>query len=186
MKTHTFSVVVGTNACNANCPFCVSKMTGRMPSQNVAINFSRFATACRIVEQARDGLVTVLLTGKGEPMLYPGMISDYLRQLKYYKFPLIELQTNGTLIEKYHGHVSDWARMGLGLVCISIASDDRKTNNELMGIKEDFYLWAAVKQLHDAGLAVRLNCTMSPSVSGSCFLMLGSSAESTHHCDMYS
>ncbi|KKK85560.1 hypothetical protein LCGC14_2772060, partial [marine sediment metagenome] len=77
MKTHTFSIVVGTNACNANCPFCVSKMTGPVPVSK-HINWSRFTTACRIVGQARDGLVTVLLTGKGEPMLYPEQITNYL------------------------------------------------------------------------------------------------------------
>lgn len=159
MKTHTFSIVVGTNACNANCPYCVSKMTGPVPVPP-HINWGRFNMACRIVEQARDGLVTVLLTGKGEPMLYPQQITDYLRQLENFNFPLVELQTNGTLIERNKVALDAWSGMGLGLVCISITSDDSCLNNELMGIKRDYYLWGAVKQLHDSGLAVRLNCTM--------------------------
>jgi organic radical activating enzyme len=29
MKIGTFSIVVGGTGCDANCPFCVSKMTGR-------------------------------------------------------------------------------------------------------------------------------------------------------------
>ena len=29
MKIQTFSVVVGGKKCNANCPYCISKMTGQ-------------------------------------------------------------------------------------------------------------------------------------------------------------
>lgn len=159
MKTHTFSIVVGTNACNANCPFCVSKMTGpvAVPKE---INWRRFTTACRIVEQARDGLMIVLLTGKGEPMLYPQQITDYLRGLENHNFPLVELQTNGTLIKQSQLALKAWHDMGLGLVCISVASECPSRSNELMGIKMEYNYWDAVKQLKDIGLAVRLNCTM--------------------------
>jgi len=159
MKTHTFSIVVGTNACNANCPYCVSKMTGPIP-ETPHIKWSRFQTACKIVEQARDGLVTVLLTGKGEPMLYPEQVTDYLRGLDRFNFPLIELQTNGTLIKQSQVALKGWSQMGLGLVCISVASECPSDNNELMGIKREYDYWDAVKVLKDIGFSVRLNCTM--------------------------
>ncbi len=159
MKTHTFSIVVGTNACNANCPWCVSKMTGPIPVPP-HINWQRFTTACRIVGQARDGLVTVLLTGKGEPMLDPEQITDYLRRLDMFNFPLIELQTNGTLIERYKIALKGWRQRGLGLVCISVTSDCPTRSNELMGIKREYNYWDAVEVLKDIGFSVRLNCTM--------------------------
>jgi hypothetical protein len=49
----------------------------------------------------------------------------------------------------------------LTLVCISIAHWDPLLSNELMGIKWEGYDYRqAVDELHNAGLAVRLNCTM--------------------------
>lgn len=166
MKTHTFSIVVGTAACNAACPFCVSKMTMTEASKTPEVNWDRFLTACDIVEQARDGLVSVLLTGKGEPLLFPKQINDYLTSLNH-RFPLIDLQTNGIRIEELSEKFVKWKELGLTLVCISVAHSDPQKSNELMGIsnglmsiEHDFNYWDAVKQLHDLGLAVRLNCTM--------------------------
>jgi len=108
----------------------------------------------------RDGLLTVLLTGKGEPMLHPQQITQYLDCINH-RFPLIELQTNGTLIKKNVADLQRWRSRGLTLVCISIASESI-ANNRLMGIKDDSYdFWEATKILQDIGLNVRLNCTMT-------------------------
>jgi molybdenum cofactor biosynthesis enzyme MoaA len=157
MKTHTFSVVVGTGACNAKCPFCVSKMTCRAQART-EINWDRFETACGIASQARDGLVNVLLTGTGEPSLYPLDISDLLMQMKG-RFPLVTLQTNGVLLTR--PHLRDWKQRGLTAVCLSITSASASRSNEIMGIKDDDYnYWECAKMLHDEGLSVRLNCTM--------------------------
>ncbi len=159
MKTHTFSIVVGTAACNANCPFCVSKMTQSRACTQVEVNWNRFYTAMDVVEQARDGLVNILLTGKGEPLLFPKQINEYLTVLNH-RFPLIDLQTNGIRVEELSEEFVKWAELGLTLVCISVAHSDPQKSNELMGIKDDFNYWNAVKRLHDIGFAVRLNCTM--------------------------
>lgn len=157
MKTHTFSVVVGTGACNANCPFCVSKMTCRASKQH-EINWQRFEKACQIVEQARDGLVTVLLTGTGEPTLYPTDIHNYLGAMDG-RFPLVTLQTNGLLLEPVS--LAEWRDQGLTQVCVSIAAIDPNRNNTIMGIKEtSFNYWDRVDLIHSLGLSVRLNCTM--------------------------
>jgi len=159
MRTHTFSIVVGTAACNAACPFCVSKMTQTIACKQIEVNWNRFYTAMDVVEQARDGLVSVLLTGKGEPLLFPKQINDYLTVLNY-RFPLIDLQTNGIRVEELLEEFEKWKELGLTLVCISVAHSDPNLSNGLMGIKQDFNYWDAVKQLHNLGLAVRLNCTM--------------------------
>lgn len=157
MRTHTFSIVIGNSACNANCPYCVSKMTGDLPTSR--INWNRFATACQVVEHARDGLVSVLLTGKGEPTLYPDQIYDYLSRMDH-RFPLVDLQTNGILLDGQR--LYQWRELGLTLVCISITHDDSVQSNEIMGIRECGYdYWQAVERIHEAGLAVRLNCTMT-------------------------
>jgi len=160
MKTHTFSIVVGSAACNAGCPWCVSKMTLSEAPKGDTINWHRFDTACNIVQQARDGLVNVLLTGKGEPMLFPTHISAYLEALDRKNFPLIDLQTNGTLIEKELDKLTHWRDSGLTLVCISIAHWHSDESCRLMKIKDNYNFFESIAQLHDHGLAVRLNCTL--------------------------
>lgn len=159
MKTNTFSIVVGTSACNADCPFCVSKMTDTAACTSPDFNEGDFNIACRIVDQMRNGLVTVMLTGKGEPMLFPNQITKYIDAINF-RFPLIELQTNGTLIGEQVENLKRWKEYGLTLVCISIVHPDKKENNGIMGIKEGFDYWESVKTLQDIGLNVRLNCTM--------------------------
>lgn len=159
MKTSTFSVVVGDDKCNANCPFCVSKMTGN--ASEIGFNRGRLAKACKIAKSAADGLLTTMLTGKGEPMLYPGQIGEILKVLDQQAMPLVELQTNGTLIDHWRYVMDNWKGVGLDLVCISIASPYPDISNEVMGIKGDYNYWDAVKILQEIGFSVRLNCTMT-------------------------
>ena len=78
MLIQTLSIICGTRACNARCPYCVSKMT---PSQGVGLedyepNWRNFEIANRY---ARDnGVSTILITGKGEPTLYPDQVTTFL------------------------------------------------------------------------------------------------------------
>ncbi|MDO8598925.1 MAG: hypothetical protein Q7S02_02355, partial [bacterium] len=53
MKIQTFSIVVGTRACNARCPFCVSRMTGfdELPKRG-AISAKNFSVAARLAQIA--------------------------------------------------------------------------------------------------------------------------------------
>ena len=132
-------------------------MTRSEACDDPTINVGRFNTACRIVDQARDGLVNVLLTGKGEPLLYPDMITQYLDHLNF-RFPLIDLQTNGILLK--HDLLQRWGDMGLGVVCISIAHYLPQRSNELMGIEPGFNFYETIDLIHKTGLSVRLNCTM--------------------------
>lgn len=134
-------------------------MTQSAACKQVEVNWPRFYTAMNVVEQARDGLVNVLLTGKGEPTLAPKQIHDYLTTINH-RFPLIDLQTNGIRVKELAEEFALWKELGLTLVCISIAHSDPQKSNELMGIKQDFNYLDAVKTLHDIGFAVRLNCTM--------------------------
>ena len=166
MKTHTFSIVVGTTACNANCPFCVSKMTlAPDTGKQASIRWDRFETACKVVEQARDGLVSVTLTGVGEPLLHPDDISRYLFELNG-RFPLVEIQTNGILIrglEMTSNYWEVWKQRGLTQVSVSIAHINPARSNKIMGIEAQYNYWDAAKYLKDVGFSVRLNCTMTKS-----------------------
>ena len=107
MKFKLFSVIVGTEACIASCPFCVSRENiNENNSKARDINFRNFEIAANLAN--RSGVDTVMLTSRGEPLLFPDQISEYLKHLKKYNFPFIELQTNGILFllqkERYENY----------------------------------------------------------------------------------
>jgi len=163
MKTNTFSILVGGPACNANCPFCVSKMAKK--ESLVPINHERFRTACQIVEQARDGLLTVILTGKGEPLLYPKAVSYYLYAMRPWRWPIIELQTNGLrLLKEFeeirNEYLDHWIHAGLTTVSISTTHWYPSKSSRIMGLPKAYDFWEAAKTAHEHGLAVKLNVTM--------------------------
>ena len=98
MKIQTFSIIAGSEACNAHCPFCISKMT---PPQGVtlktpAVNWRNFRIGAQFAKQY--GVTTTMITGKGEPTLFPEQITKYLEELRCFNFPFLELQTNGILL----------------------------------------------------------------------------------------
>lgn len=170
MKIQTFSIVVGTKACNAKCPFCVSRMTGFDPviGKMRQINDLNFEKACRLAQIG--GTTTVLLTGKGEPTLYPQEITSYLTALDSWKFPFIELQTNAIGIGKLakgmasgirgldDSTLAKWRGLGLNTIAISAVSNCRGENIEVYGEEYDA-LPKTVSYLHSLGFTVRL-CIM--------------------------
>ena len=171
MKIQTFSIICGSAACNAKCPYCVSQMT---PSCGIKIkqpnvNWRNFKVASALAQKA--GATTAMLTGKGEPTLWPRLIEQYLKVL-HNDFPLIELQTNG--INLSNGQISDeelymFYAHGLTTVAISIVHWEDDKNKEIYLPHRDAYpsLIKLIKRLHDIGLSVRLNCTMLRDYVGS-------------------
>lgn len=157
MRIQTFSIVIGTKACNAKCPFCVSRMTGFGPvvGTDHDINRTNFAKACRLAQIG--GTTTVLLTGKGEPTLYPDEISCYLRMLQRWEFPFVELQTNGTRLVG-NSTMFDWKGLGLNTIALSAVSDRHQENVAIYG---DVYrpLDETVDLMKESGFTVRL-CIM--------------------------
>ena len=160
MHFQTFSIVVGTRACNAHCPFCISKQTGLFGTP-VKVNWRNFAIACRLAVKANT--TTVLLTGKGEPTLYPDHVTDTLKGLHSYKFPLIEMQTNGMTMA--NGQVSNeqleqWYDLGLTTIALSVVHYDELRNAEIYNPKGQHYSLALlIDKLHKIGFSVRL-CVM--------------------------
>lgn len=160
MRIQTMSVVVGNKACNAKCPFCISKITpeqGKLvPDEDV--NWRNFHIACKLADKA--GVTTVLLTGKGEPTLHPELIGMYLRKLESYGFPFVELQTNGIALTERM--LSNWHSLGLTTICLSIVHPHGKKNHEIYQPGNEDYMdvEATIKKIHDAGLMVRLSCML--------------------------
>lgn len=157
MKVRTFSVVSGTTACNARCPFCVAKMT---PTQGDidpnSINKRNLDIACRLADKA--GVTTALITGKGEPTLYPEMISSYLSHLSSY-FPLIELQTNGLILATPSSdtYLRLWYKLGLTTISLSVVHYDDARNGEIYTNGKGYFdLKKLINKLHAFGFSVRL------------------------------
>jgi len=159
MKIQTYTIIVGTEACNAHCPFCVSKTTPKADLKGDEYNHRILCKGCRLAQLS--GATTVLLTGKGEPTLYPDMITSYLCTLNKYDFPLIEIQTNGIALmdESYNFHLKRWNEMELNTICISAVSMFYEENRIIYGDKYPD-LARLVDKIHNYGYSIRLSIMM--------------------------
>lgn len=163
MKYQTLSIIAGTAACNANCPFCISKMTGRN-MKCLKTNWLNFDKACRLAQI--NNITNIIITGKGEPTLYPDQITQYLRHLKKFNFPIIELQTNGIILEQqkeiYDKYLNLWHGLGLTFISISIVDYRLSKNKQIYLADKGEYidLQKLISRLHRYGFSVRLSCTL--------------------------
>ncbi len=157
----TFTAVVGTSACNAKCPYCVSKMTSQEKLKE-SVNWRNFEIGARMAE--KTGVTTCLLTGKGEPTLYPDLITSYIKAARKY-FPVIELQTNGIMLLKDFNYsdvlyLEKWYNHGLTTMCISCISHERYKNQFIFGNDDYPDLKELIEVLKEFGYSIRLNVTM--------------------------
>jgi molybdenum cofactor biosynthesis enzyme MoaA len=171
-KIQTASIVVGTLACNAACRFCVASMT---PEQGIGrgrpeINWPRFST---FMEYAQSGSAeTAMLTGKGEPTLFPDDITAYLEQIQAnearleFNFNAKELQTNALHIadkpDKFGPLLSKWRELGLTTLAISIVHYESEQNRKEYTPRRSQYidLPEAIRRVQDTGIRVRLAGTL--------------------------
>lgn len=170
MRIQTLSILAGTAVCNARCPFCISKMT---PPHGVAlkppesINWRNFRKACLFAKQS--SVTTAMITGKGEPTLFPDQVTDFLTALAPYDFPFIELQTNGIAIgespDAYATHLRRWYELGMTMVAVSIVHYKSEPNRQIYVPYKSSYidLRELITRLHSFGFAVRLACVMADS-----------------------
>ncbi|MDD4477086.1 MAG: hypothetical protein PHY40_02910 [Patescibacteria group bacterium] len=171
MKIETFNIVIGDAKCNAKCPFCTTIMTGfeEIPQRHAEgsrINEINLKKACKLA--CLGSATTVLLTGKGEPTLYPNEITEYMERLWRWNFPIVELQTNGIIFGKmaegkevknyYSVILEDWYEKGLNTIAISAVHYDKGLNKLISDDCPD--LAKTIKFLHCFRFAVRLNIIM--------------------------
>ena len=165
MKIQTYSIIAGTDACNAQCPYCVSKMT---PDLGVAdrkpgdVNWRNFEVGVRFAQNA--GVSTALITGKGEPTLFPEQITAYLEKLQN-RFPFIELQTNGIALWQKHSELEEtlkrWYGLGLTTVAVSAVHYDNERNKEIFQPHGKYMdLPDLIEKLHTTGYSVRLSTVL--------------------------
>jgi len=164
-KVLTYTIIAGSKACTHDCPICISKMT---PDFGIGpelpdVNWDRFRKATTIA--LNHGAENVLLTGKGEPTLFPGQITRFLIGLHGRPFDRRELQTNGSLLAKgglYDDFLLAWGDLGLDTVAISIYHYDGDRNRELFRPRGGEYLDlpALIGKVHSRGMNTRLSCVM--------------------------
>lgn len=168
MQFQTFTIIAGSESCNARCPFCISKMTlplGVPVGKPPEVNWRNFQKACRLAKQT--GVTTVLITGKGEPTLFPDQITQFLRGMDLYTFPLIEIQTNGIMIAenpaKYSPYLKEWYNLGMTTIAVSIVHYEKEKNREIYVPYKNEYidLVELIKTLHSHGFSVRLTCILA-------------------------
>jgi len=167
MRIQTFSILAGSEVCNARCPFCISKMTPPLGVElrEPEVDWRNFRIACRLAE--RCGVTTAMFTGKGEPTIFPEQITKFLRIMAEFRFPIIELQTNGTLLidrpEKYAGPLHDWYELGMTTVAVSIVHFEVEKNRPIYLPHREAYidLPALIRMLHEHKFSVRLACVMA-------------------------
>jgi len=125
----------------------------------------RFLQACRFAKST--GVSTVMITGKGEPTLYPDQITEFMDKLEPFNFGLVELQTNGSKIQEDHERFApllrQWQKGGLTTINISIVSADQEKNRQIYFPKRDKYfdLPNLIEFLHSIDLSVRLAVTIT-------------------------
>lgn len=132
----TFSIIVGDEKCVNNCPLCISRMTG-YEEVSLEINWEKFQRAAQIA--IRNRCNNVLLTGKGEPTLYPELIEEYLSYIDESKYERIELQTEGSYMckgyeadpDSFMNQMDTWKKLGLNLIAISRYDLDPERNAEV-------------------------------------------------------
>jgi len=160
MKFKLFSVVVGTTACFAKCPFCVSGEAINEENKIAPkINFRNFKIAANLAN--RSGVDTVMFTSYGEPCLFPDQITQYLKHLREFNFPFIELQTNGILLlkEEYLKYLKTWYDLGLTTISISTVSEKFELNKKNYTPNGKYCnLSNLIDLLHKIGFSVRLTC----------------------------
>lgn len=172
MKSKMLSVVVGTEECIAKCPFCVSCEPVRSKRCERELNLRNFNIALKYADKA--GVDTMVFTSRGEPLLYPGEISQYLMAARNdnCNIPFIELQTNGILFnegknKELDEYLSLWYDLGLTHIALSTVSYSKLANaKNYFGNKDAKYpdLSNTISYLHKKGFSVRLVCIMCEEV----------------------
>ena len=161
----TYSIIAGNKNCTYDCGICISKMTPDygIGAKEPEVNWEKFERANEIAKNYNAK--SVIITGKGEPTLYPAQITKYLHKLEKYNFGRIELQTNGSEIAKQglmDNFLDVWYDHGLSTISVSIYHYDEKKNNELARPKsgQGYNLGNLIEKINKHGLNTRLSCVM--------------------------
>lgn len=143
--------------CNFNCPMCYVRKT---PVEVLAHPRSMLTLAnwLSIAEAAREkGMLYLLLTG-GEPLLWPDFWTLYEKMIEM-GF-LVSINTNGSLIDGTA--IERFRRMPPSRINITLYGASDETYEALCQVKGVYTKVSnAILGLKDAGVTVKLNCSMT-------------------------
>ena len=119
MKAQNLTISIPYKGCDKNCPYCVSMMTG-YDQCNRHLMKKQLPKVLTLARMA--GISSVLLSGKGEPLLNLPDVQNFISEFR--EFP-VELQTNGLLLTKEfdkgnHGMMLDLCHRGLNVLAFSL------------------------------------------------------------------
>ncbi|MBQ8621912.1 MAG: radical SAM protein [Oscillospiraceae bacterium] len=145
--------------CNFACKMCYVRKTRKQVAENDRGLFT-LEQWLRIAEDARKkGTLFLLLTG-GEPFLWPDFWELYERLIQM-GF-LISINTNGSLIDE--AAVEKLRRLPPWRINLTLYGACEETYEALCGVKGVFSrVDRAIMMLRDAGVPVKLNCSLTPS-----------------------
>lgn len=167
MTVSTFTIIAGNMECLNRCPCCISKMTdphGVSYMKPSEVDWEAFRKAVNIAElrEAQN----VLITGKGEPTMFPFDISRFLYEMRHARFERRELQTEGSLLyenKSYEKFLEQWRYLGLDVIALSIYSSVDSVNDEIFRPRDDsrpYNRYILGKKLRGMGYRVRWSCMM--------------------------
>ncbi len=146
-----------TPLCNMRCKMCYVRLT---KTEQEKIGCLRSASEwLNLAKQAKEqGMVYLLLTG-GEPFSHPQFqqIMEGLHEMGF----VISINTNGTLIDE---KTVEWLKKcPPSRVNITIYGKNDETYKKLCNNEKGFtQMKNAVKMLKNAGITVKLNCSVTP------------------------
>ena len=146
-----------TPVCNMDCRMCYVRLS-RQDQESIGplMDGARWLELAR---EARDaGMLYLLLTG-GEPFLHP-QIRDILENIHKLGL-LVTINSNGTLID---AQTVRWLKNCPPVrINISIYGASDETYGKLCGNPKGFTQTVnAIRLLKDAGISVKLNCSLTP------------------------
>jgi len=80
MEVFSFSCAIGESKCNCACPGCVARMTAPPPPCK-SPSYRNLKKGCQMALVGNAS--TILFTGKGEPTLYPDLMTEHLEVLNW-------------------------------------------------------------------------------------------------------
>lgn len=140
-KIYSVSAVIGSGACNADCPSCAGRYLRPQAAQQSDSYWKNYEAAIKL--SARHGGWSLSLTGAGEPTMSPESVT---RALSIYGrcasqgayMPNVNLFTNGIrFADKAFcvTHLSRWRELGLTNVCLSFYGPTQMMQSRAYGVE---------------------------------------------------
>lgn len=169
LRAQSISIQVSDRTkCNGACKFCIARTTPNTNGTDEDLTLcDSYGVGKGVRYASHIGATHGILTGKAEPTQEDG---DYLGRLIIdvkRRLPLVDLHTNGYLLQKGKSKFKDLEKFvmcGLTMVTFSIAHYDIDKNKDLMGITIDYP--GLIKHANSLGLLVRCSLVLAKSGIG--------------------